>query len=55
MPVRQSIVNNIGVTVLPEMALEANITYDTSAEIRYLETQRDLNRTIALLWRENSP
>ncbi len=51
----QMVVNNIGVTLLPEMAVKANITHDTDAEIRHIKTRRDLNRTIALVWRKNSP
>ena len=51
----QMVVNNIGITLLPEMAVKANITHDTDAEIRHIATQKDLSRTIALVWRKNSP
>ncbi len=51
----QMVVNNIGITLLPEMAVKANITHDTDAEIRHIQTQRDMSRTIALVWRKNSP
>jgi len=51
----QMVVNNIGITLLPEMAVKANITHDTDAEIRHIETRRDMSRTIALVWRKNSP
>jgi len=51
----QMVVNNIGITLLPEMAVKANITHDTDAEIRRIETKRDMSRTIALVWRKNSP
>lgn len=51
----QMVVNNIGITLLPEMAVKANITHDTDAEIRRITTRKDLSRTIALVWRKNSP
>ncbi len=51
----QMVVNNIGIALLPEMAVKANITHDTDAEIRRIETKRDMSRTIALVWRKNSP
>ncbi len=49
------VVNNIGITLLPEMAVKANITHDTDAEIRHIQTRQDMSRTIALVWRKNSP
>ena len=51
----QMVVNNIGITLLPKMAVTANITHDTNAEIRHISTQRDVSRTIALVWRKQSP
>ena len=51
----QMVVNNIGVTLLPKMAVTANITHDTDAQIRRIDTKRDVSRTIALIWRKNSP
>lgn len=51
----QMVVNNIGVTLLPKMAVTANITHDTEAAIRQIDTKRDVSRTIALVWRKNSP
>lgn len=51
----QMVVNNIGVTLLPEMAVSANITHDTNAQIRPIKTQREVSRSIALVWRKNSP
>ena len=51
----QMVVNNIGITLLPEMAVKANITHDTDAKIKHITTQKDLSRTIALVWRKNSP
>ncbi|NND00627.1 MAG: hydrogen peroxide-inducible genes activator [Gammaproteobacteria bacterium] len=51
----QMVVNNIGITLLPEMAVRANITHDTDAEIRQIKTSRQISRKIALVWRKNSP
>lgn len=51
----QMVVNNIGITLLPEMAVQANITHDTNAQIRRLSTKRELSRSIALVWRSSSP
>jgi len=51
----QMVVNNVGITLLPKMAVAANITHDTNAQIRPLVTQRDISRKIALVWRKNSP
>ncbi len=51
----QMVVNNVGITLLPEMAVNANITHDTNAQIRHIKTKRNINRSIALVWRKNSP
>lgn len=51
----QMVVNNVGITLLPEMAVNANITHDTDAQIRHISTNRNLSRSIALVWRKNSP
>lgn len=51
----QMVVNNIGITLLPEMAVKANITHDTDAKIRRIDTKSNVNRSIALVWRKNSP
>lgn len=51
----QMVVNNIGITLLPQMAVRANITHDTDAKIREIQTKRNLSRSIALVWRRNSP
>ncbi len=51
----QMVANNIGMTLLPEMATRANITHDTDAQIRYIKTNRNMRREIALVWRNNSP
>ena len=51
----QMVVNNIGITLLPKMAVNANITHDTDAQIRSISTKQEISRTIALIWRNNSP
>lgn len=51
----QMVANNIGITLLPAMAVQANITHDTDAQIRHLKTKRELSREIVLVWRKNSP
>lgn len=50
----QMVVNNIGITLLPKMAANANITHDTDAQIRHLST-KNVSRKIAMVWRKNSP
>lgn len=51
----QMVVNNVGIALLPKMAVLANITHDTDAQIRTLNTARNVSRKIALVWRKNSP
>lgn len=51
----QMVANNIGMTLLPEMATRANITHDTDAQIRHIRTKKTMKREIALVWRNNSP
>ncbi|GHA16872.1 LysR family transcriptional regulator [Arenicella chitinivorans] len=51
----QMVVNRVGITLLPEMAVTANITHDTDAQIRHISTNKDVSRRIALVWRKNSP
>ena len=51
----QMVVNHIGITLLPKMAVKANITHGTNAQIRSIETSREVSRSIALVWRKNSP
>jgi len=51
----QMVVNNVGITLLPEMAVNANITHDTNAQIRRIKSKRNIHRAIALVWRKNSP
>ena len=51
----QMVANNIGMTLLPEMAARANITHDTDTQIRHIKTKTNISREIALVWRNNSP
>ncbi len=51
----QMVANNIGITLLPEMAATANITHDTDAQIRHIKSKRNLSREIVLVWRGNTP
>ena len=51
----QMVANNIGITLLPKMAVKANITHDTDALIRPLKSAQGVTRTITLVWRKNSP
>ena len=51
----QMVVNLVGITLLPEMAVKANITHDTDAQIRHIETKQNMSRCIALVWRKHSP
>lgn len=50
----QMVDNNLGVTLLPEMAIEANILANTHVATRPLEAA-NASRTIALVWRKASP
>lgn len=50
----QMVENRIGMTLLPEMAIEAGILGNTHVETRPLESP-DARRTIALAWRPSSP
>ena len=51
----QMVASNIGVTLLPQIAVNANITHDTDVEIRSINANHSISRTIALVWRNNSP
>jgi len=46
--------NGLGVTMLPQMALEAGILDNTRVVARPLETSHP-SRRIALVWRKGSP
>ena len=50
----QMVDNGLGVTMLPEMALDAGILNGTNVVARPLKSDR-ANREIALVWRKNSP
>ena len=50
----QMVDNGLGVTMLPEMALDAGILNGTNVVARPLKA-RNANREIALIWRRNSP
>lgn len=50
----QMVDNGLGVTMLPEMALEAGILHDTNVVARPLSSP-NAARSIALVWRKNSP
>jgi LysR family hydrogen peroxide-inducible transcriptional activator len=50
----QMVENRIGMTLLPQMAIDAGILANTSIETRPL-TSPDAKRTIALAWRPSSP
>jgi LysR family hydrogen peroxide-inducible transcriptional activator len=46
--------NGLGVTMLPEMAIDAGILHETEVVARPLKGNA-ANREIALIWRKNSP
>jgi LysR family hydrogen peroxide-inducible transcriptional activator len=46
--------NGLGLTMLPEMAVEAGILHDTHIVARPLQSDHAY-REIALVWRKNSP
>ena len=50
----QMVDNGLGVTMLPEMAVDAGLLLSTKVVTRTLESDFD-QRTIALVWRKNSP
>ncbi len=50
----QMVDNGLGVTMLPEMAVDAGLLLSTRVVTRELESDFD-TRTIALVWRKNSP
>ena len=50
----QMVDNGLGVTMLPEMALDAGILNGTNVVARPLKSN-NANREIALVWRKNSP
>jgi LysR family hydrogen peroxide-inducible transcriptional activator len=50
----QMVDNGLGVTMLPQMAIDAGILRDTDVVARPLKG-KSANREIALIWRKNSP
>jgi LysR family hydrogen peroxide-inducible transcriptional activator len=50
----QMVDNGLGMTMLPEMAIDAGILHDTQVVARPLKA-RNGSREIALVWRKNSP
>jgi LysR family hydrogen peroxide-inducible transcriptional activator len=46
--------NGLGMTMLPQMALDAGILHDTEVVARPLKA-KNASREIALIWRKNSP
>jgi len=46
--------NGLGVTILPQMAIDAGILRDTHIVARPLKAA-NASREIALIWRKNSP
>ena len=50
----QMVDNGLGMTMLPEMAIDAGILQDTEVVARPLKAQ-NASREIALVWRKNSP
>ncbi|WP_126175755.1 hydrogen peroxide-inducible genes activator [Tsuneonella rigui] len=50
----QMVDNGLGVTMLPEMAIDAGILHETEVVARPLKGNA-ANREIALIWRKNSP
>jgi LysR family hydrogen peroxide-inducible transcriptional activator len=50
----QMVANNIGITLLPEMALDARILSGTQARTRPF-SEAGVSRTIGLAWRKNTP
>ena len=50
----QMVDNGLGMTMLPEMAIDAGILHETHVVARPLKA-RNASREIALIWRKNSP
>ncbi len=50
----QMVDNGLGITMLPQMAIDAGILANTDIVVRPLKSKAD-SRTIALVWRRNSP
>ena len=50
----QMVDNGLGVTMLPQMAIDAGILHETQVVARPLKSKAP-SRQIALVWRKNSP
>ena len=50
----QMVDTGLGITMLPQMAIEAGILDHTDIDTRPLDSEHDW-RTIALVWRKGSP
>jgi LysR family hydrogen peroxide-inducible transcriptional activator len=50
----QMVDNGLGVTMLPQMAIDAGILHETDVVARPLSAE-NASREIALVWRKNSP
>ena len=50
----QMVDNGLGVTMLPQMAIDAGILHETDVVARPLRAE-NASREIALIWRKNSP
>jgi LysR family transcriptional regulator, hydrogen peroxide-inducible genes activator len=50
----QMVDNGLGLTMLPEMAIDAGILHETNVVARPLKS-KNASREIALIWRKNSP
>ena len=50
----QMVDNGLGLTMLPEMAIDAGILHETNVVARPLKA-KNARREITLIWRKNSP
>jgi len=50
----QMVANDIGITILPKMAIDANILHGTDVEAKAFNEAK-IWRSIGLMWRKNSP
>jgi len=54
MTIVQMVVNGIGISLLPQMSVDANILSATSLQTKRFDGSR-VRRSIGLMWRKNSP
>ncbi|MFN2328448.1 MAG: hydrogen peroxide-inducible genes activator [Chromatocurvus sp.] len=50
----QMVANGIGVTLLPKMALDANVLLGTRVQVSRF-SEKGITRTVGLMWRRNTP